>query len=202
MANINAPFGFRPVRHMSANGHRLGEYEIASGLAENIAVGDLMVKLATGYVAKATAGAITCGVFMGVRYVATTGEYKFTNYWTSGTTVKTGEKAYALIADDPNQLFEVQTSSTINFNDLGAGVDMVDGTASATYGQSRQTVGATGGDTFIIRSIVEKPIPQISGDYGATVVDGYGMSAAGQYAILHVQAIKHQHAGAAAGVAI
>jgi len=41
MANVDAAFGFVPIRHMSGNAPRTNKYTIASGLAENIFTGDL-----------------------------------------------------------------------------------------------------------------------------------------------------------------
>ena len=40
MANVDAAFGFVPIRHMSGNAPRTNKYTIASGLAENIFKGD------------------------------------------------------------------------------------------------------------------------------------------------------------------
>ena len=39
MANVDAAFGFVPLRHMSGYAPRANEYTIASGLAENIFTG-------------------------------------------------------------------------------------------------------------------------------------------------------------------
>ena len=43
MANVDAAFGFVPVRHMSGNAPRTNKYTITSGLAENIFSGDLCI---------------------------------------------------------------------------------------------------------------------------------------------------------------
>ena len=43
MANVDAAFGFVPVRQMSGNAPRANKYTIASGLAENIFKGDLVI---------------------------------------------------------------------------------------------------------------------------------------------------------------
>ena len=48
MANVDAAFGFVPVRHMSGNAPRTNKYTIASGLAENIFTGDLVILINTG----------------------------------------------------------------------------------------------------------------------------------------------------------
>ena len=48
MANVNAAFGFVPVRHMSSSPIRTNKYTITSGLAENIFTGDLVIITADG----------------------------------------------------------------------------------------------------------------------------------------------------------
>ena len=50
MANVDAAFGFVPVRHMSGNIPRANKYTCASGLAENIFTGDLCIIINTGLI--------------------------------------------------------------------------------------------------------------------------------------------------------
>ena len=66
MANVDAAFGFVPVRHMSGNAPRTNKYTIASGLAENIFTGDLVVLINTGLLTPHTATETNnIGVFAG-----------------------------------------------------------------------------------------------------------------------------------------
>jgi hypothetical protein len=55
MANVDAAFGFVPIRHMSGNAPRTNKYTIASGLAENIFTGDLVILINTGLLTPHTA---------------------------------------------------------------------------------------------------------------------------------------------------
>ena len=99
MANPNSPYGFIPLRHMSGNAPRANKYTIASGLAENIFTGDLCILDANGQVTPHTATETNnIGVFGGVSYTASDGEYVYSKYWPSGT-VATDIIAY--VYDDP-----------------------------------------------------------------------------------------------------
>ena len=53
MANVDAAFGFVPIRHMSGNAPRTNRYTIASGLAENIFKGDMVIIINTGVITAA-----------------------------------------------------------------------------------------------------------------------------------------------------
>ena len=56
MANLDAPSGARPFRHLSGGMIRASEYKIASGTSSNIFTGDFVKLLATGYIDVASAG--------------------------------------------------------------------------------------------------------------------------------------------------
>jgi hypothetical protein len=56
MANLNAPFGFKPMRHVAALGHTANQYTIASGYGSNIAQGDMVKSDGSGGIAKCAAG--------------------------------------------------------------------------------------------------------------------------------------------------
>ena len=69
MANVDAAFGFVPIRHMSGNIPRANKYTITSGLAENIFTGDLCILTADGVITPHTATETNnIGVFAGVSY--------------------------------------------------------------------------------------------------------------------------------------
>ena len=56
MANVDAAFGLTPVRHLSGYGYsRANVYTIASGLAENIFTGDVVIIIADGVLSPHTA---------------------------------------------------------------------------------------------------------------------------------------------------
>ena len=134
MANVDAAFGFTPVRHMSGNAPRANKYTIASGLAENIFKGDLVILIASGLLTPHTAGeANNIGVFAGVSYTASDGSYEYSEYWPSGT-VATDIIAY--VYDDPYTVFKVQSAGTTAQTNVGNCADVVAGAGSTLTGQS------------------------------------------------------------------
>ncbi len=211
MANVNAPFGFRPSRHKTGLGQTLGnKYKIASGLAENIGIGDLVKSDGAGGIQKAGVTDTILGVFMGWHYEtggisskshagSQTATIPFGKNWVSGTTVPTNMVAVADVHDDPFETFEVQSSQTIVEADIGTFVNMVDAAPSTVYGRSNQTVGATGGAVFRIERILQKPQRQVDANNNTT---GHDLSGAGQYAVLEVICVKHERGGTAMAVSV
>lgn len=153
MANVDAAFGFTPVRHMSGNGYsRANVYTITSGLAENIFTGDLVILTADGVLNPAGAGETNIlGAFGGVSYTASDGSYVYSQYWPSGT-VATDIKAY--VYDDPYTVFKVQSAGSPAQTDIGSCAEIVAGTGSTTTGQSgfeiSGTMGASTAQTKLI----------------------------------------------------
>ena len=116
MTTSKALFGFSPSRKRGNNPNAIGtnEYPIASGYASNIFTGDLVRINAGNLQVITTATEVVQGVFMGCRYVEN-GEQKFKAYWPSGTSAT---DAFAVVADDPNQVFEVQADASVTAGDL------------------------------------------------------------------------------------
>ena len=134
MANPNSPYGFKVVRHMSGNAPRANKYTITSGLAENIFTGDLCVLTADGVITPHTATEVNnIGVFAGVSYTASDGEYIYSKYWPAST-VATDIVAY--VYDDPYTVFRIQSAGTPAQTDVGSNADVVAGAGSTTTGQS------------------------------------------------------------------
>lgn len=212
MPNANSPTGFRPARHVTGTGHRMNYYTIASGLAETIAVNDLVKSNSSGGIVKAAAGDAFVGTFMGYQLESEgvssanfmgspTGAIPFQKVWLTGTVVPTGMVARALVSDDPFETFEVQTSSTYTDADIGALCNLVDAAPDAFLGISRQTVGASGGaaSQFRIERILSKPMRNVDANNNTT---GYDLSGPGQYAVVEVKPMKHERGGSAMGVAV
>ena len=135
MANVDAAFGFVPIRHLSGNGYsRANKYTITSGLAENIFTGDLVIITADGVLTPHSAGEVNnIGVFAGVSYTASDGSYVYSQYWPSGTTA-TNISAY--VYDDPYTVFKVQSAGTPAQTNIGNCAEVVAGAGSTTTGQS------------------------------------------------------------------
>ena len=134
MANVDAAFGFVPIRHMSGNAPRTNKYTIASGLAENIFKGDMVIVVAAGTITPHTATETNnIGVFDGCSYTASDGSYVYSEYWPSGT-VATDIIAY--VYDDPYTVFKAQSAGSPAQTNIMNCCDVVAGAGSTLTGQS------------------------------------------------------------------
>ena len=140
MANIDAPFGLRPIAKVgSAPGGTTGttKYSIADNQGTAIFTGDPVKYKNDGTVEVATAGDASCGVFMGCFYTdPTTSKPTFRNHFPAS--LSPGD-AIAFVADDPDQLFIAQQDSdgsNLVAADLNLNADLVFGTGSTTTGMS------------------------------------------------------------------
>lgn len=171
MANTNSPYGFKPKVHAGGGVLRPGTipYQIASGLASNIYRGSPVIPVNTNRrINVAAAGNRLLGFFQGCNYVDSEGSVQFRPRWASGTTLKTGTIAEAIIWDDPNILFSAQVDDTAGLvaTDIGNFADIVIGTGSAVTGQSgdmvdQSTLGTASGQVKIIALD-----PTVGNDYG------------------------------------
>ena len=141
MANVDAAFGFVPIRHMSGNAPRTNKYTIASTLAENIFKGDLVIVIAAGTLTPHTATETNnIGVFDGCSYTASDGSYVYSEYWPSGTTAT---DIIAYVYDDPYTVFKVQSAGTTAQTNIGNCADVVAGAGSTITGQSGFEISGT-----------------------------------------------------------
>ena len=114
---ISAPYGLKPVNliggQVFAGSTRL--MEIASGYATNIFYGDLVKRVADGTIEKdlGTATATPNGVFLGVSFTnASTGQVQQQQFYPASTAIKSGTQIFAVVADDPDTLFQVVSCSS------------------------------------------------------------------------------------------
>lgn len=139
MANNNAPFGMKPVQHLTGGviGPNKMNYTIASGYGTDLFIGDPVDISGTGAngrsgIVRATAGDTNkiLGTFAGCSYKNASGQPVWSQYWPAST-VATDIQAY--VFDDPNLLFEVQCDSTGVANaDIGLNANLEAGSGSAT----------------------------------------------------------------------
>lgn len=185
MSLSNAPFGFRPIRHIAGGVIRANEYPIASAYATAICTGDPVKLLNDGTIALAAAGDRILGIFNGVQYVDSGGNQQFASRWPAST-VATDIKAN--VYDDPKIVFEVQSGGTPTSADVGTLADHVTGTGSAYTGRSAAYLSGTmgtGAAGFRVLRLRSTP----------------GNS--GQYAVLEVHIFEHEleeHSQATPGV--
>ena len=145
MANLDAPAGAKPFRHLSGGMIRASEYKIASGTSSDIFTGDFVKLLSTGYIDVASAGNRILGVFAGVKYTASDGEVIYKKYFPTGTTTQGSADVTAYVYDDPNITYRIQSAGSADFTDIGNLADHVAGSGSTTTGQSGHEVSGTTG---------------------------------------------------------
>ena len=177
MANQDAAFGFRQVGGLGSRPTSNGtsKYVIASGYTSAIYAGDIVemgagtdesgAAIAAGYVGQAAATSSTrnVGIFNGCFYDdPTTRKPTFNNYWPGDIDVTNpAAGATAFVYDDPADLFEVQTSGTINQTYVGRSIDMAyTAGAAVTNGRSKEEIAATsysGTGQFALVRVSEDP---------------------------------------------
>ena len=164
------PYGFKPI---NLEGGRVysgatRKLPIASGYAYNIGYGDLVILQADGTIArldtstgaKAAFATPVIGVFLGCSYSQDSGlKYSlWSQSWTAGTVAA---NAYAIIADDPNVLFQVVVSNGSGTLYTASGATAADVGANLGYYQAGGTSGTalintTTGDSVVTANLASK----------------------------------------------
>ena len=183
MANVNKPFGLRPVGNLSATGaQKQYGYQIQSGYATAIYQGDLVV-VYDGYIIKydASTHAAPTGVFNGCQYNDPTRADKPTwkNYYPGNITPNIGQIDCEVL-DDPSQLFLIQAAGTITQADIGKNADP---TASTT-GSNITGVSAGSLGTPAKTAALTMKIVGLSNQAGNSL---------GEYAVVVVKLNQHQY---------
>lgn len=112
MANIFAPFGFRPVRRNdgAAWTGNMTQYKIASGNSHSFFYGDPVYRLSTGYIDDSTSlptqGVL--GIFVGCEFQNVAQGSPWSNYYPGASTAD----VLAWVIDDPNVVFQVQVGNS------------------------------------------------------------------------------------------
>ena len=178
---VSAPYGLKPVNliggQVFAGATRM--MEIADGYAVNIFYGDLVQRIADGTITKdtGTTTATPCGVFLGVSFTnASTGQIQQQQYYPASQAIKSGSKIFAVVADDPDTLFQVVSCSStttvagMGISAIGNNIALIQNAGSTTTGNSAVAIDegtqnttntlpiriidvvretATGADTFV-----------------------------------------------------
>ena len=145
---ISAPYGLKPVNliggQVFAGSTRL--MEIASGYATNIFYGDLVKRVATGTIEKdtGTTTATPCGVFLGVSFTnSSTGQVQQQQFYPASQAIATGTQIFAVVADDPDTLFQVAVVSGttvitgVGISAIGNNATLVQNAGSTITGDSK-----------------------------------------------------------------
>lgn len=134
MANINRPFGYRPLRHVTGapfNG-QVSLYTVPATEAATMAVGDLVDLAGTTdangvrVVARAVAGGPAIGAIVGF-------SPDYTNLQNSGFK-PTLTQRYVLVADSPDIIFEAQASGAYVAADSGLNANTTVTAATSNFG--------------------------------------------------------------------
>ena len=136
MANKDAAFGFRPVRHLTGGLIRTNEYKIAANYGTALYHGQAVKAVAAGGIESCAAGEVVLGIFGGCFFTdPTTSKPTFSNYYPASTNAS---DIVAYVYDDPRIVFEVQHDGTgtaaMNFS----GFDLVGTSGSTLSGRSTQ----------------------------------------------------------------
>ena len=144
---VSAPYGLKPVNliggQVFAGSTRM--MEIASGYATSIFYGDLVKRVSSGTIEldAGTTTATPCGVFLGVSFTnSSTGQVQQQQFYPASQSIKSGTKIFAVVADDPDTLFQVAVVSGttvitgVGITSIGNNATLVQNAGSATTGNS------------------------------------------------------------------
>ena len=145
---VSAPYGLKPVNLIGGQvfAGATRQMEIASGYATNIFYGDLVKRISDGTIEKdtGTTTATPCGVFLGVSFTnASTGQVQQQQFYPASTSIKSGTKIFAVVADDPDTLFQVAVVSGttvitgVGITAIGNNATLVQNAGSTTTGDSK-----------------------------------------------------------------
>lgn len=191
MANPNQPFGLRAVRRFDGGvvGRVNGKYTIANAYATTIGFGDVVKTLDTYQslqaqggtapvagpnIALATTTGHPIGVFEGCQYQDTQGNFIWSKQWIASTATLNSAGAQAIVVDDPNTVFQVQSNGTVANTDVGkfaayTGNGAPNALGFSTLTLNESTISTTITD-FKIIGLVQKPGYSIAGIYGIVEV--------------------------------
>lgn len=154
MANVNAPFGLKPIGALGVGDPRVNSYgktyTIATALNATLDLYTPVVLTGTGndITTGAGTGEFLVGSFLGCEYLDPSGKLVKKHNWVAQTATKTGSVIKAYVADDPDLLFEILgDNSSWVVADVGLNVDYSLGTRNAVVNQSGAVAVRTGINT-------------------------------------------------------
>jgi hypothetical protein len=159
---VDKPYGLKPVNliggQVFAGSTRLMEIATTAnvGYATSIFYGDLVKRVTGGTIEKdtGTTAATPCGVFLGVQFTnASTGQVQQQQFYPASTPVKAGTKIFAVVADDPDTLFQVVSCSSgttvapMGIAAIGANIALIQNAGSTITGNSAVAIDQGTEDT-------------------------------------------------------
>jgi len=144
---VSAPYGLKPVNLIGGQvfAGSTRNMEIASGYATNIFYGDLVKRVAGGTIEKdvGTTTATPAGIFLGCTFTnGSTGQVQFQQFYPASQSIKSGTTIFAVVADDPDTLFQVAVVSGttvisgVGITAIGNNATLVQNSGNATTGNS------------------------------------------------------------------
>lgn len=160
MANTNAPRGFTPIKNPYGGLVAVNRYYADASVI--LGVGDPVVRVASSSdpeggpeVTRATTGSYVTGVVVGVEPIRSNLAQNYKG---------TSDAVYLLVADDPDQEFEVQeggSGTALAITDIGKHIDSVTALdANTTTGRSKYQIDNNAkatDNTWIIKRLVSRP---------------------------------------------
>ena len=177
---VSAPYGLKPVNLIGGQvfAGATRQMEIASGYATSIFYGDLVKRITSGTIEKdtGTTTATPCGVFLGVSFTNSNGQVQQQQFYPASQSIKSGTQIFAVVADDPDTLFQVVSCSAtttvagMGIAAIGSNIALIQNAGSTTTGNSAVAIDegtqtttntlpiriidvvretATGADTFV-----------------------------------------------------
>ena len=144
---VSAPYGLKPVNLIGGQvfAGQTRMMEIASGYATNIFYGDLVKRISDGTIEKdtGTTTATPVGIFLGVQFTnGSTGQVQQQQFYPASQSIKSGTQIFAVVADDPDTLFQVAVVSGttvitgVGITAIGNNATLVQNAGSTTTGNS------------------------------------------------------------------
>ena len=144
---VSAPYGLKPVNLIGGQvfAGATRQMQIASGYNTNIFYGDLVKRISDGTIEKdtGTTTATPCGIFLGVSFTnASTGQVQQQQFYPASQQIKSGTQIFAVVADDPDTLFQVVSCSSgttvaaMGIAAIGTNIELIQNSGSTTTGNS------------------------------------------------------------------
>jgi len=194
MPNLDAPNGFTPSYHRNGGVVRYnGDFKIASGLAANIFLGDLVIIDAAADGVHITVGAAAStrilGVFAGCNYVAANGDVVWAKQWVSGTATLGAVAAEAHVYTDQNIVYTAQVDVAIAEADLFGYADSLQTHAGNTAtGVSGMEINGASVAATILQLKLLRAAPAPDGIFKSNILATFSrvecMIAEGEYGLM------------------
>ena len=148
---VSAPYGLKPVNLIGGQvfAGATRQMQIASGYNTNIFYGDLVKRISDGTIEKdtGTATATPCGIFLGVSFTnASTGQVQQQQFYPASQQIKSGTQIFAVVADDPDTLFQVVSCSSgttvagMGISAIGNNIALIQNAGSTITGNSKVAI--------------------------------------------------------------